>query len=213
MDLPKEIATPYIIMSNGTTNTPEYTDYLSILSQELLEIDPYLTFKIAHIDDWTRLIATTNVQGRLLNGSSDPCSLSASRNSGRFIHLEQEYSRLRKYQSGWQKMVDAINNIFPSSNATSIEQETEIPTDYALGNHPNPFNPSTVITYQLPESAQISLKIYDLLGREVTTLVDEYRNAGKYQSVFTTTDLTSGIYIYALRVNSQNVSKKMVLLK
>ncbi|KAB2847050.1 MAG: T9SS type A sorting domain-containing protein, partial [Melioribacteraceae bacterium] len=90
-------------------------DYLSTLKTNLLNEDNTLTFKIAHIDtEWTELIATTNTQGRLINGSPNPCNQSSSSNTGRFLHIEQAYDGLRNSESNWNKLSNAIAATFSS---------------------------------------------------------------------------------------------------
>ena len=80
-------------------------------------------------------------------------------------------------------------------------------------NYPNPFNPSTAINYQLPKAGNVTLKIYDMLGREVATLVNENKTEGYYTFNFDASKFASGVYIYQLRVNDYVSSKKMILLK
>ncbi len=106
-----------------------------------------------------------------------------------------------------------------------IESNTRqtIPTQFSLmQNFPNPFNPSTVINYELPIGTHVTLKVYDILGREVATLVDEYQQAGKYNSQFSTlpTDrkvlnskLSSSVYFYRLQAGDYMATKKMLLIK
>jgi len=108
----KKVTDPYVILSNGTDQTPT-TDYIPTLEQELYDEDNSLTFKVAHEDDWDRLVGFTNTQGRLINQSSDPCGQSASTPSGRFIHIEQEKTSLRANSTGWAKMAAAVVNTFP----------------------------------------------------------------------------------------------------
>lgn len=94
-----------------------------------------------------------------------------------------------------------------------------VPDDFALlQNYPNPFNPTTVITFRIPEASFVQLKIFDMLGNEIATLVDEEKSAGEYHQFFDAFDLSSGIYVYSLVVQSQSgrayrESKKMMLLK
>lgn len=108
----KQPSDPFVIMSNGTRETPA-VDYATLLKNALLVQDNTLTFKLAHIDtDWTRLIGFTNTQSRFINNSSDPCSLSATETSGRFIHIEQERTKLREDESGWSKMSNALGSVF-----------------------------------------------------------------------------------------------------
>jgi photosystem II stability/assembly factor-like uncharacterized protein len=80
-------------------------------------------------------------------------------------------------------------------------------------NYPNPFNPSTIISFQLAESRFVTLKVYDVLGNEVATLVNEEKPAGKFEVEFNSTDLSSGIYYYKLTAGNFTDLKKMILLK
>ncbi|MBE2280457.1 MAG: hypothetical protein IAE91_08705, partial [Ignavibacteriaceae bacterium] len=105
---------PYVIMSNGNRTEPPSTNRLLALKNNLLTEDPDLTFKIAHIDlDYDKLLGTTNTQGRLINGSTNPCNSSASNNPDRFLHLEQERYKLRNDSTGWNKMTNALAATFP----------------------------------------------------------------------------------------------------
>ncbi|MCL5027677.1 MAG: T9SS type A sorting domain-containing protein [Bacteroidetes bacterium] len=112
------------------------------------------------------------------------------------------------------------------SDITDIRDGVEeIPSQITLyQNYPNPFNPTTVISYQLPEAGYVTLKVFDLLGREVVTLIDEYKQAGSYASQLSTNDLqlSSGVYFYTLRImdfspdksgSEYKETKKMMLLK
>lgn len=93
-----------------------------------------------------------------------------------------------------------------------------LPTEYKLEqNYPNPFNPSTRIRYQVSSISQVSLKVYDILGNEVTTLVNEQKEPGYYEIDFSATggasSLASGVYIYRLQANNYISTKKMMVLK
>ena len=86
--------------------------------------------------------------------------------------------------------------------------------EYALEqNYPNPFNPTTTIKYQLPKDGIVTLKVYDILGSEVATLVNEQKTAGRYEVSFDASKLASGVYIYKLQSGEYVSSKKMMLLK
>ena len=80
-------------------------------------------------------------------------------------------------------------------------------------NYPNPFNPSTTINYSLPANSRVVLKVYDLLGREVRTLVDEKQNAGYHNVTFQAAGLPSGVYFYRLQAATYSETKKLLLLK
>jgi parallel beta-helix repeat protein len=89
-----------------------------------------------------------------------------------------------------------------------------VPANYALlTNYPNPFNPSTTINYQLPTTNYVTLKVYDILGREVKTLVNELQHAGTYSVNFDASKLASGVYFYQLRAGNFVSTKKMQVLK
>ena len=89
------------------------------------------------------------------------------------------------------------------------------PLEFTLAqNYPNPFNPTTTIEFTLPQDGRVMLKIYDLRGREVATLVDEERIAGVYQQVvFDASSMPSGIYFARLQMNGMQQMKKLLLLK
>jgi hypothetical protein len=80
-------------------------------------------------------------------------------------------------------------------------------------NYPNPFNPSTAIDFTLPQSGYVTLKIYNILGEEVSTLVSERLTAGKYKYDFDAIGLASGVYLYCLEAGSFKQTKKLILLK
>jgi photosystem II stability/assembly factor-like uncharacterized protein len=95
-----------------------------------------------------------------------------------------------------------------------VDREEALPIDYYLfQNYPNPFNPATTIKYQIPELKHVELKVYDILGREIQTLVNEIKNSGIHYVEFNAQHLASGIYFYTLSSGSFNLSKKFILLK
>jgi hypothetical protein len=107
---------------------------------------------------------------------------------------------------------------------TNVENNNSTPSEFKLyQNYPNPFNPSTVISYQLPVSTNVSLKVYDLLGRKVAMLVNEYKDAGSYEVEFSasggsisggdTYNLSSGVYIYRLQAGNFSQARKLILLR
>ena len=96
----------------------------------------------------------------------------------------------------------------------NVENEIQNVVDYNLyQNYPNPFNPTTTIRYSIPQEGRVTLKIFDILGQEVTTLKNEFQKANKYEVQFNSAGLASGVYIYRLQVNDYVQSKKMMLLK
>jgi hypothetical protein len=128
--------------------------------------------------------------------------------------------------------IDSLRSAIVHSKAKYLSitginvSQNKLPDNFALfQNYPNPFNPSTIISYQLPEASIVQIKIYDVLGREVATLINEQKPVGKYNIVWNGTDykgnkVSSGVYMYRIQTvpltpNSKSftASKKMVLIK
>ena len=104
--------------------------------------------------------------------------------------------------------------VYYNSIVSSTEDAIKFPNYYVLEqNYPNPFNPNTIIRWQIPVSSWQSLKIFDVLGNEVATLVDEYKSAGGYVVEFDATTIPSGVYFYQLISGSFIQTNKMILLK
>lgn len=102
--------------------------------------------------------------------------------------------------------------------ATSIEngEGKTLPTEFRLEqNYPNPFNPTTEIRYEIKNAAHVTLKVYDMLGRELSKLVDEYKQTGSYKSQFSISNsqFSSGVYLYTFKAGNYSEIKKMILLK
>jgi hypothetical protein len=110
------------------------------------------------------------------------------------------------------KQVDYNGNFeyFNLNNEVNIG----IPVKFGLSqNYPNPFNPSTKINYDLPLDGKVTLKIFDIAGKEVSTLINEFRSAGYYTINFKADNLSSGIYLYILTSNDLVLTKKMLIVK
>jgi hypothetical protein len=127
----------------------------------------------------------------------------------------QSYTFLDKSASGKVqyrlKQID-FDGQFEYSNI--IEVDAGLPKVFALEqNYPNPFNPSTVMSYQLPVASNVSLKVYDVLGREVATLVNGRQEAGRYSVSFNAASFASGVYFYRLQAGNFVQTKKMMLVK
>ena len=94
------------------------------------------------------------------------------------------------------------------------QSEQKTPSEFLLSqNFPNPFNPSTVINYQLPRTSFVSLKVYDILGKEVATVVNEIKEAGVYSVLFDGSALSAGVYFYKIQAGIYSTIKKMILIK
>ncbi len=207
---------PDLIMGNGTASKPTGPDHLTALKNALSAIDTSLTFKIAHIDTaWTELTGTTNTQGRLVNNSADPCAVKPASANGRFLHIEQAYAGLRDTKASWKKMSDALGVVFPADPLSVSGNVSVLPEQFLLLDcYPNPFNPSTTMGFTLQVSGLTSLKIYDAIGREVSTLVNEHLEAGEYhQRTFSASHLSTGIYFARLTSGGFSQMKKMMVIK
>ncbi|MBL1213012.1 MAG: T9SS type A sorting domain-containing protein [Ignavibacteriae bacterium] len=116
---------------------------------------------------------------------------------------------LKKYSELAQTFYDESFPVPVSVNNVELK-----PTEFSLSqNYPNPFNPSTTINFSLPQSSFVTLKIYDVLGKEVITLINEEKNSGKHFIEFDASNLSSGIYFYNLQASEFGESKKMLLMK
>lgn len=99
---------------------------------------------------------------------------------------------------------------------TEIQNDynSSLPNNFRLfQNYPNPFNPNTVIRYEIPNETFVLIKLYDLLGREIKTLVDEDERAGIYSYNFNGSELSSGIYFYRITTGKSSATKQLLLLK
>jgi len=140
-------------------------------------------------------------------------------NQGNLIHTDYSYYA---YGMGKVKNVrtfpptDAHTDLLISYNVTGLndEETNQNPDNFLLSqNYPNPFNPSTSIRYHVSGNSQVILKVYNVLGNEVATLVNEEKPAGNYEVEFDGSRLTSGVYFYQLKSGSYLETKKMVMMK
>ncbi|MBK8553832.1 MAG: T9SS type A sorting domain-containing protein [Ignavibacteria bacterium] len=123
-----------------------------------------------------------------------------------------ERGYLLNMQTGSLYKMNITYSVLTSLN--EIITSSSIPSQFELSqNYPNPFNPSTTIKFALPVAGDVSLKVYDRLGKEVAELADGFRNAGTYEINFDASQLSSGIYFYKLSANGMINTKKMTLIK
>lgn len=135
------------------------------------------------------------------------------------IYLYQIYS-INSGQTYYQNNISVhpgATNVMINLSTTPLEVKqisSKVPEYFRLEqNYPNPFNPSTTIQYALPKAGHVILKVYDELGREVSTLVDKNQGAGIYSATFNGSTFASGVYFYKLSTGSFNEVKKLILLK
>jgi hypothetical protein len=118
----------------------------------------------------------------------------------------------------WEKELNGKTALYESNaydHLSNIRNVSSAPEDFKLfQNYPNPFNPSTIIKYNIPKSGKVKLIMYDMLGKEITVLIDGKQNTGTYEIIFNSEDLTSGVYLYQLQFEDQFLeTKKMIILR
>jgi hypothetical protein len=121
----------------------------------------------------------------------------------------------------WIMNPDGFISLFNVNNVSIYYKTTGIiddlnsePVSFILyQNYPNPFNSTTLIKYTIPQSGDVTLKVFDLLGNEISILVDNYRTAGSYEVIFQAENLSSGIYFYQLQADDFIATKKLILFK
>ncbi len=133
-------------------------------------------------------------------------------------HLAGKFIKLNPHNPNQLFLGSDGGDVWVRDNVTSVTINDVIPTDFSLlQNYPNPFNPSTTISYQIPYQSKVTLKIYDVLGREAKTLVNEEQPAGNYKVNFDASRLASGVYFYRITATGGASSfvqtKKMILMK
>ena len=148
-----------------------------------------------------------------------------SEGNKKVLKIDNSYLEAGKYLTADAVMVMINRKLSPDVVVTNIEEEKEEtsikPTEFVLEqNYPNPFNPITKIKYTIPnvtlsevEGSRVQLKVYDVLGNEVTVLVNENKPSGNYEVDFNASGLSSGVYFYKLTSGNFSQSKKMILLR
>jgi hypothetical protein len=210
----KQSGDPDLIISNGTSYSPSGVDYAVAIRDAFQSVDPTLTDKVGHIDlEWTRLLGTTNTQGRLMNGSADPCETAATSASGQFVHIEQARTGLRDSEANWMKLAQAVGDAVPDE-VTTVREGTRAPGARILGSYPNPFSGQTRIDIEVGRPGSIQLDIFDAAGRRVVTLTRGNYDAGVISPVWRPERIPSGVYFVCLRHNDVVVDiRKCTLLR
>jgi len=121
----------------------------------------------------------------------------------------------REWEGGREELLGCIVDGKTYGTIVNVDEaeNDNIVDSYHLSNFPNPFNPSTTITFALPQKGEVVLKVYNSLGQEVKTLVNDFKEKGIHKVNFDASDLSSGVYIYSIQANDFYQSKKMILLK
>lgn len=162
------------------------------------------TLLFAYIGSRNGQIYMTSDLGLTWNEINDSVFANASVNA---MAATKKYLFAGTQSGGWRiPIADVITSV--------NDGHPKLPEKFALyQNYPNPFNPTTVINYQLPVNSFVTLKVYDVLGREIATLVNERQTAGTHNVIFNASKLPSGMYFYRLQAGTYSNTKKLLLLK
>jgi len=185
---------------------------------------PYRALELTDDNDDMIYTGTLTIDGPMFNGllyvyayssTSGLISESGSQNDMRVRFIGQ--TGPRAFVSPYSSPQDVWSNSpKPEEDGPvlSVRDLPGVPNVYSLDqNYPNPFNPETMIRFSIPEQGLVTLKVYNLLGEEVTTLINKEMTSGSYEVDFNGTNLSSGIYLYTITANNYVATKKMILLK
>jgi hypothetical protein len=157
---------------------------------------------------------TSSVGGELVDASGTVVAVNNSTNNNPFT-LSAPAPGIYTVNAGFKNPNPRRwDSVVVNVSITDLGENPHNPNSFNLyKNYPNPFNPSTTIRYSIPAAANVSIKIYNALGKEVTELVDEYKGSGTYEVNFNASDLSSGIYYYTLTAGNNSATNKMILIK
>jgi hypothetical protein len=173
---------------------------LNIMSQKIAQ------YEIVTEDGFTAGDVLTYVSELLPHWDTDPLNDELAKNLAEWVSTQQMIEAGLVHPSRVILYKDRIGE--PS------ETENTIPCSYSLyQNYPNPFNPVTTITYDLPDAASVEISVFNIQGRIIKTLVNDFRTAGRHHVVFDASGLASGIYYYEMKTNSFNSVKKLIFTK
>lgn len=149
--------------------------------------------------------------------SSNPVVMTGSFNFSNAANFDNDENELIIYDSliANQYYQDFVKRLMDAGGTIDVKPiGTEVPALYSLEqNYPNPFNPATIINYSVPKNGLVTLKIYDMLGREIKTLINQFQPAGKYEVTLDMSEFSSGLYFYKILAGNFSDTKKMILVK
>jgi hypothetical protein len=203
----KEVQDGSYISVGSFRSAPSYDQDVWLVK---ISNDPFVnTTLTANASAGSQILEVANTNGFSINDNIVINPGGATEETNRIIgfgSLQLETPLIFDHQSG-----EVILNLTPSSVDENQENALD---DYILyNNYPNPFNPSTKIKYSVPQTSQVQIKVFDILGKEIETLVNEEKPSGTYELTWNTVNLPSGIYFYQIRAGNFIATKKMVLMK
>jgi hypothetical protein len=192
----------------------------SAAAAKSLKNGEYIAYKVELLND-----ATGKVLGTIKGKTFDSSNANADKMVPYLLNAKELGSKTVRAKITITTNIDSAKialmknysnaDLTNGTSTQSIElQSIDIVTTYALGqNYPNPFNPSTIINYQIPNDGQVTLKVYDVLGREVKTLVNEFKQVGRYSVTLDASSLATGVYFYRLTSGNYVSTRKMLMMK
>lgn len=177
--------------------------------------DGLVTASVSGLDVAITINSTTSsVAGELVDGSGTVVAVNNSTGNNPFT-LTAPGPGVYTVNAGFKSPTPRRwDSVMVNISVTDIGGNSSDPSSFKLfDNYPNPFNPSTTISYSIPSQSFVSIKVYDILGNEVASLVDEEKQAGSYKVMFDASSLTSGTYLYKLSSGTFTDIKKMILIK
>jgi len=206
------------LFKNGKSESSGYPN-LELDPEKINTADGHIkTIEVIHPNDETDIIYSystdypaSDIKGAL---SGKPIGIEYLSEDYNLIILSLPLYYVNKSQA--QEFLNyVLINKFNTPTSIEFENgEEELANEFYLAqNYPNPFNPTTSIEYQVASIEKVSIKVYDILGREITTLVNEVKSPGIYEVKFDASNLSSGVYFYQLNAGSKTATKKLLLLK
>jgi tetratricopeptide (TPR) repeat protein len=193
-----------ILLANLTLQDGDYTGAMKLYDKVIAEYPDNMSATFARVE---KLFAVLHIE----------------KNKEKAASLLSELQSMDITDPGLLSLLQSANmSIYGESSAceqrskalSKVNTLSSLPKEYSLSNnYPNPFNPATSISYELPKDSYVKVVIYDILGKEIQTLVAEQQNSGKYTVNFNASNLPSGMYFYTISAGSYTATKKMLLLK
>ncbi|MGE5437702.1 MAG: T9SS type A sorting domain-containing protein [Syntrophothermus sp.] len=222
--LKKSLLNLFHLYKSLNQNEEFYRFILALLNNEVNEyrkpfIERYLIWNFIERNEFNKAIELANkIQLQVSNGDL----ISEIMYEKAFIH-KYIINDINTANELYQELINrypehllskyALNEINSDGNNNNYSNLNKIVEGYELTSYPNPFNPSTKIQYSIPKLGLVSIKVYDILGKEITQLVNEVKQPGRYEVEFDGSSLSSGIYFYQIQSENYLMTKKMILMK
>jgi len=202
-----DVISPSVPASFAGTWSSDYP-YLNWSANIEDDLKEYVIYKKVETGSWNYLATTTT------NNYTDNSEHKYTVGDGDKRHIYYHITA-KDYTNNESSVTSMVSFVCaPWLNKKTSAFEEDINKTYELyQNYPNPFNPSTEITFQIPNNGNVHLKVYNSIGKEVATLVNEYKESGIYSITFNASLLPDGVYYYTISVNQYSSTKKMILLK